>query len=226
MKFSTRIAGSLVALAAAVSITACDLTDSIVGKITGDSVSNAAVDELEVRSQDNAAPYDRTGQFGRAWTDQNSADMGGNGCDTRNDILARDLDDVKYDDMVKRCTAVSGTLDDPYTGNTVNFVRGQATSSAVQIDHIVALKDAWISGADQLTQQERVNLANDPENLVASDGPANMSKGSQNASTWLVPDNEAYRCDYAQAQVNVKKKYNLSVSPSEQTALSEQLNNC
>ncbi|WP_240167893.1 HNH endonuclease family protein [Streptomyces noursei] len=122
------------------------------------------------------AGYDRVKNFGAAWTDNTSAPGGHNHCDTRDDILKRDLKDVKFEGTSK-CLVASGTVADPYTGKNIAFQRGPK-SSAVQIDHLVALSDAWQTGAQQLLQDH-----NDPLNLVAADGPANMGKGDKDAAS-------------------------------------------
>lgn len=120
---------------------------------------------------------------------------------------------------------ITGKLADPYTGKTIDFKRGKKTSSAVQIDHVVALSDAWQTGAQDIDEQKRRELANDPENLVASDGPANMQKSDSDASEWL-PGNTAYRCTYVARQVHVKAKYKLWVTPDEKRAMENVLNSC
>ncbi|ERK69225.1 hypothetical protein N136_04452, partial [Leifsonia aquatica ATCC 14665] len=161
--------------------------------------------------------YDRVADFGEAWLD-----VDGNGCDTRDDILARDLTGV-----VRRgsCTVVSGTLDDPYTGTRIAFERGVDTSARVQIDHVVPLMDAWRTGAQALSQEAREHLANDPLNLVAVDGPTNQQKGAGDAATWLPPA-KGYRCTYAARQVAVKSAYGLWVVPAERAALERILAAC
>ncbi|GAB3398328.1 hypothetical protein GCM10027568_35270 [Humibacter soli] len=161
--------------------------------------------------------YDRVGDFGPAWKD-----IDGNHCDTRDDVLARDLTTV-----VKKgsCTVESGVLSDPYTGKTIHFVRGVQTSVAVQIDHLVPLSDAWETGAQQLTQQQRETMANDPLELLAVDGPTNESKGDGDAATWL-PPNHAFRCTYAARQVSVKAAYHLWVTAAEHDALARLLSGC
>lgn len=189
------------------------------------SFAKENVNYLPVKEKVDRGTYNRS-EFGSSWTDSHTAELGGNGCDTRNDILKRDLINVRYSDA-KKCVVVTGTLEeDPYTGRTINFRRGVSTSSAIQIDHIVSLKDAWLSGADKLTFEERVNLANDPINLVAADGPENMSKGYKAADMWLVPSNPEFRCSYAAQQVLVKANYGLSVSESEKRALVNTLSTC
>lgn len=166
---------------------------------------------LPIKGRAPKTGYDR-GQFGQAW-----ADVDRNGCDTRNDILKRDLTGVSYTNSVP-CKVQSGTLADPYTGKTISFVRGSATSSAVQIDHVVALSDAWQKGAQQLTAGQRTAFANDPLNLQATDGPTNQQKGDGDAATWL-PPNKGFRCEYVARQVSVKATYGLWVTQAEHDAI-------
>lgn len=172
---------------------------------------------LPVRAQASKAGYSRD-QFGPAW-----ADVDGNGCDTRDDILARDL--TKVARKADRCTVTSGILADPYTATTIRFTRGATTSSAVQIDHVVALGDAWVTGARGLSSDTREALANDPANLLAVDGPTNAAKGDSDASQWL-PPNGAFHCAYVTTQVEVKKKYGLWVTRPERDAIATVLQDC
>lgn len=188
--------------------------------LSGDSQTTLAVlDTLPVKGRAPKTGYSRD-QFGAAWKDVDH-----NGCDTRNDILSRDLTQRVYREGTHDCVVISGTLADPYTGTTIDFVRGQKTSSVVQIDHLVALSDAWQKGAQQLTPELRAELANDPINLLAVDGPTNGQKSDGDAATWL-PPNKAYRCDYVTKQVNVKAKYSLWVTQAEKDAMSTQLASC
>lgn len=120
---------------------------------------------------------------------------------------------------------LSGTLAEPYTAATIEFQRGDKTSSLVQIDHVVALADAWRSGAWQWDAQRRQEFANAPENLLAVDGQANEDKSASSADQWL-PPNTAFRCDYVKRQIAVKNAYGLSVTRAEQDALAEQLSTC
>lgn len=177
----------------------------------------ATLDTLEVKGRAPKTGYDRA-LFGQAW-----ADVDRNGCDTRNDILARDLTDITYKDGT--CRVLTGTLDDPYTGQNINFVRGQDTSTAVQIDHLVALSDAWQKGAQQLSPERREQLANDPANLLAVDGPANMQKSDGDAATWL-PANKSFRCTYVSKQIDVKAAYALWVTQAEKDAMVRILSDC
>lgn len=177
----------------------------------------ALLDTVPVRGRAPKTGYDRVGGFGQAW-----ADVDHNGCDTRNDILARDLTDVT---TRGGCRVLTGTLDDPYTGQTIDFVRGQDTSTAVQIDHVVALMNAWETGAQALSVQRRTQLANDPLNLLAVDGPTNSSKGAGDAATWLPPQRDV-RCSYVARQTSVKAAYGLWMTAAEHDRIGEILRTC
>ncbi len=146
------------------------------------------------------------------------------GCDTRNFILKRDLKSITWRSG-ENCMVATGTLLDPYTGRKIDFVRGVKTSLAVQIDHVVALSDAWQKGAQQISSNSRYALYNDPLNLLAVDGPTNESKGDGDAATWL-PPNKAYRCAYVARQVAVKSKYRLWVTAAEKAAIQQVLVAC
>ena len=159
-------------------------------------------------------------EFGPAW-----ADVDHNGCDTRNDILARDLTDETFKPGTQDCVVLSGTFKDPYTGTEISFVRGNTTSTAVQIDHVVALSDAWQKGAQQLSAEERRQLANDPLNLFAADGPANGAKSDSDAATWL-PPNKGFRCEYVARQTAVKAEYRLWMTQAEHDAIAAVLASC
>ncbi|HJX77564.1 HNH endonuclease family protein [Glutamicibacter sp.] len=159
-------------------------------------------------------------QFSKGWKDPDR-----NGCDARNDILARDLENVVFKQARVNCVVLSGVFHDPYTGETINFQRGQATSSKVQIDHVVALSDAWQKGAQKWNPQTRLEFANDPLNLMASDGSANASKGDKDAATWL-PPNKQFRCAYVSRQTQVKAKYDAWMTTAEHTAISTILKSC
>ena len=180
-------------------------------------VSKNGVDGLLERA--SKAGYSRD-QFGPAWDD-----VDGNKCNTRDDILRRDLTNVRFKVRTHACTVISGTLNDPYTGKTIEFKRGKKTSSAVQIDHVVALSNAWQTGAQDLTAEQRRQLANDPENLLAADGPANQQKSDADAADWL-PSNTAYRCTYVARQVHVKAKYKLWFTADEKKVMERVLNSC
>jgi hypothetical protein len=182
-----------------------------------DGTAAALLETLPVKGRAPKTGYDREGKFGSAWLDVDR-----NGCNTRDDILARDLVDVVREGP---CRVLSGVLADPYTATTIDFERGQDTSSLVQIDHIVPLLDAWQTGAQQASADERTALANDPLNLEAADGSANSSKGAGDAATWL-PPNTAFRCEYVARQIAVKSAYGLWVTPAEHDAMLRVLGGC
>ena len=187
-------------------------------------VALAQLASLAVKGRAPKTGYSRD-QFGPAWTDAVSVAGGRNGCDTRNDILRRDLTELTIKPGSNDCTVLTGVLQDPYTGTTINFVRGSATSSEVQIDHIVALSDAWQKGAQQLDAATRQDFANDPRNLQAAQGRANQQKGDGDAATWL-PSNKPYRCTYVTRQVEVKAAYGLWVTAAEHDAIARELHGC
>jgi hypothetical protein len=174
----------------------------------------ADVAKLAVKGRAPKTGYERS-QFGNGWQVVN-------GCDVRNIILARDLTNEVVD---SECNILSGILTDPYTGEAINFTRGKTTSDDVQIDHVVALSDAWQKGAQQLTYKERVAFANDPLNLLAVDGKANQQKSDADAATWL-PANKSFRCEYVQRQVKVKIKYSLWVTMAERATIVRILSAC
>lgn len=184
----------------------------------------AGLATLRVKGRAPMTGYARS-QFGQAWSDDNDDPFGHNGCDTRNDILRRDLHATVIKVGTYGCVALSGRLDDPYTATAIGFLRGAATSSRVQIDHVVALGDAWQSGAQQWTAHQRQNLANDPMNLLAVDGSANEQKGDSDAASWL-PANKSFRCAYVARQVAVKLKYGLWVTAAEGAAIARVLGTC
>ena len=179
----------------------------------------ALLDTLAVKGRAPRTGYDRE-RFGQAW-----ADTDRNGCDTRNDILRRDLRAIVIRAGTHGCVVVSGTLADPYTGTAIAFVRGAATSSRVQIDHVVALSDAWQKGAQQWSTLTRTRFANDPLNLLAVDGPTNQRKSDGDAATWL-PPRTSYRCAYVARQTAVKARYGLWVTAAERDAVRRVLATC
>ena len=184
-----------------------------VSQATGEAV--AILERLEVKGRAPKTGYTRS-QFGNGWITTAF------GCDMRNEILQRDLVNTIIN---IECKVVSGTLIDPYTGKTIVFERGAGTSQLVQVDHVVALSDAWQKGAQQLDYEARVQLANDPLELLAVDGGANQQKGDGDAATWL-PPNRLFRCQYVARQIAVKKKYSLWVTQAEKDAMIRVLSGC
>jgi hypothetical protein len=176
----------------------------------------AVLATLPVKGKAPMTGYDRVRDFGEAWLDVDR-----NGCDTRDDVLRRDLRAVRG----AACKVLQGTLVDPYTRKVIAFQRGATTSDRVQIDHVVALADAWRTGARRLTAAQRERLANDPINLFAVDGPTNQAKGDADAASWL-PPNKAFRCTYVAHQVAVKAAYHLWVTAAERAAMAAVLHTC
>ena len=172
------------------------------------------LESLEVKGRAPKTGYSRK-QFGDGWAKDSS------GCDTRNRILKRDLRETTEN---KKCQILTGILSDPYTGQEIQFSRAE-NSSAVQIDHVVALSDAWQKGAQNLSFEQRVELANDPLNLLASEGNANQQKGDSDAASWL-PPNKNFRCEYVSRQIRVKKKYSLWATSAEKDAMKNVLAGC
>ena len=173
----------------------------------------AALRALEVRGRAPLTGYSRE-QFGDGWASVN-------GCDQRDRILRRDLIAKRF--ATDGCRVLSGTLRDPYTGRTIFYVRGGA--SEVDIDHVVALADAWQKGARRWSANRRVSFANDPLNLLAVGSSINRSKGDGDAATWL-PPRKAFRCAYVARQVAVKRRYGLWVTRAERRAIARVLHRC
>lgn len=190
---------------------------------TADPVSDAQakLDGLPIKGRAPKTGYSRS-QFGDAWSDDVSVAGGHNGCDTRSDVLREQLTDVVIKPGTADCVVLSGVLNDPYTGTSVEYQRGQGSSNTVQIDHVVALSDAWQTGAQQLDEATRRNFANDPVNLQATLGWVNQEKGDSDAASWL-PPNAAYRCMYVTRIVDVKALYGLWVTQAEHDAIARVL---
>ena len=147
-----------------------------------------------------------------------------NGCDARNDILKRDLTMVAFRASSDNCKVISGKLLDPFSNKEIIFDLSQSSSN-IDIDHVVALSNAWQTGGFQLTTLQRTNFANDPLNLIAVDFRLNRQKGDGDAATWL-PPYKSYRCTYVTRQVLVKERYKLWVTPPEKAAISRLLDSC
>lgn len=221
---------ALAGLALAATLTGCsaaaDHPDNAKAAVQGPAAAGTAQHALAQLAVKGPAPmtgYDREAKFGSAWSDTTTAPGSGNSCDTRNDVLRRDLQNITYKGT-SRCVVANVTLADPYTGKNIHFVRGPQ-SAQVQIDHAVALGASWRVGAAQLTQEQRRALGNDPLNLVAASGPANSAKSDADAATWL-PPNKTFRCSYVARQIAVKAKYRLWVTKPEKAAMARVLNGC
>ncbi len=217
-----QIAALLVIVLSAVAVWATQLSQPTLTPLSpelqqhyfGSSTAMEELGKLAVKGRAPKTGYSRK-QFGDGWGKID-------GCSVREVILARDLRDEKVDED---CKVLSGVLQDPYTGQTIHFQRGEKTSSKVQIDHVVALSDAWQKGAQNLSAADREKLANDPLNLLASEGQANQNKGDSDASAWL-PPNKNFRCQYVARQIAVKKKYHLWVTDAEKQASVHVLEKC
>ena len=178
--------------------------------------SEKAVDVLEtieIKGRSPKTDY-RRAAFGDGWHISGE-------CSTRDLILARDLENT----TIEKCKVLRGTLNDPYTGQIVQFLRGPETSDDIQIDHMVALSDARQKGAQALSFTEREAFANDPLNLLAVDGQTNQDKSGSDAASWL-PPNKEYHCRYIARQIAVKKKYALWMTQAEHDAMKSQLTTC
>ena len=205
--------GSL--LASGISTTADAATFSAAFEATASS----ALSTLAVKGRAPKTGYDRDTLFG-GW-----ADPDGNGCDARNDVLARDLTNKVFGTGRDKCLVLSGTLIDPYSGKKIDFTRGQGTSTLVPIDHVVAVSDAWQKGAFKWDAVTRVQFYNDPLNLKATQQSLNSQKRDGDAATWL-PPLKSYRCAYVAQQIAVKAKYAIWVTKAEKEAMARILSAC
>jgi hypothetical protein len=168
---------------------------------------------LAIKGRAPMTGYARS-NFGPTWPPER-------GCDARNEVLRRDLAATT---LKGSCTVTTGTLTSPYTGATIHFIRGPQ-SAVVQIDHVIALGDAWQTGAQLWSASERETFANDPAELLAVDGASNEQKGDADAASWL-PPNKSFRCTYVSIQVAVKAKYRLWVTKAEHDAMARVLQSC
>lgn len=216
------------ALAAIALLAGCTSPEKPQPVSTGDEAS--IINQLKALPIKGRAPktgYSRE-KFGKGWVDVDN-----DGCDTRNQILQRDLKDT----LTRGCQVIRGTLEDPYTGKTIHFFRDGTDgapdlngdgipgwSEEVQIDHVVALSDAWQKGAQGWSQEKRTLFANDPLNLLAVDGEANQEKSDSDAASWLPA--RSFWCSYSERQIEVKTKYALSVTKAEENALEKALGTC
>lgn len=183
---------------------------------TETTLASTALEKLAVKGRAPKTGYSRA-QFSNDWGQIN-------GCSIRELVLQRDLQNKQLNQ--DGCRVISGVLSpDPYTGKIINFTRGAVSSQDVQIDHVVAVSDAWQKGAQQLTPQQRYNFYNDSLNLLAVDGPTNNNKGDSDAASWL-PPNKDYRCRYVARQIAVKVKYLLWITTAEKNAIKQVLGTC
>lgn len=200
-------------------------TDSLrrAGLVDGTTINAEAVrklvSEIPVTTTTPTTAYDRD-SFGPAW-----ADTDRNGCDQRNDVLARDLTTVTYKPGTHECVVLTGHLEDPYTGKEISFTRGSSTSTAVQIDHMVPLSWAFQHGAATWSEQRREQLATDFSNLTAVDGPTNAAKSDQGPGSWLPPAS-SYDCTYVARFTYVVHRYELTIDTADRDAIGRVLNTC
>ncbi len=174
-----------------------------------------ALNQLEVKGRAAKTGYSRA-QFPH-WSDPDR-----NGCDARNDTLKRDLTNITYKVGTRDCKVVGGQLLDPFSGKSLTF---SSTKSNIDIDHLVALSNAWQTGAAYFDKAKRTQIANDPLNLLAVDAKLNRQKGDGDAATWLPPA-KSFRCEYVAAQIAVKVKYSLWLTAPEKSAMSRVLESC
>ena len=184
--------------------------------------ARAQLAALPVKGWDRQTDFSRY-RFGEPWSDDVNVEFGHNGCNTRDDILRRDLTQLVV--RPGTCYAQSGVLIDPYIGESIAFVRGPDSSEAIQIDHVVSLSDAWYKGARDWDEQRRRDFANDPRNLLAVGAKANFDKAFRDANAWL-PPNPAFRCEFVARQIAVKAAYRLWVSANEKRAMAAVLDHC
>lgn len=185
------------------------------------AAAKARLAGLKVERGRNWETYRRE-NFGRYWSDETDAVGGRNGCDTRDDVLRRDLRELREGDR-NPCVVLSGVLHDPYTGKVLPYTYRRA--SQIQTDHVVALGAAWRGGAYAWTPQRRLEYANDLDVLLAVDKRTNQDKGSRTADKWR-PPRRAYWCEYARRCTGIKDKYGLSVTAPEKLALQDMLATC
>jgi hypothetical protein len=184
--------------------------------------ARAQLAALPVKGWDRQTDFSRY-RFGEPWSDDVNVEFGHNGCNTRDDILRRDLTQLVV--RPGTCYAQSGVLIDRYSGESIAFVRGPDCSEAIQIDHVVSLSDAWYKGARDWDEQRRRDFANDPRNLLAVGAKANFDKAFRDANAWL-PPNPAFRCEFVARQIAVKAAYRLWVSANEKRAMAAVLDHC
>ena len=174
-----------------------------------------ALNKLEVKGRAAKTGYTRS-QFPH-WSDPDR-----NGCDARNDTLKRDLTDITYKEGTGDCKVIAGQLLDPFSSKVIIF---SPTKVVIDIDHVVALSNAWQTGAAYFDKAVRTQIANDPLNLLAVDSKLNRQKGDGDAATWL-PPSKSFRCAYVARQVAVKAKYKLWVTEPEKVAITKILSSC
>ena len=190
-------------------------SDGAVG-MEGQLLATEVLEKLEIKGRAPKTGYSRE-EFYKTWPTIE-------GCSLRQRIIKRELGETAKLDA-DQCTVLAGEFIEPYTGQNLIFYEKTDLSKGVQIDHVVALSDAWQKGAQYKTAEERYALATDPLNLLAVDASANQQKSDGDAATWL-PKNKAFRCQYVARQVSVKYKYGLWVTQAEHDAIAKVLTAC
>ena len=179
--------------------------------------SKLAIEVLELLEIKGRAPktgYSRE-EFYNGWPTVD-------GCSLRQRIIKREFGDTA---VLDGCNVVAGEFEEPYTGEYKKFTTREEIAKGIQIDHVVALSDAWQKGAQYMEKTVRYEMATDPLNLLAVDAAANGKKSDGDAATWL-PSNKKFRCQYVARQVSVKYKYKLWVTEAEKTAIHDILTTC
>lgn len=179
------------------------------------AIAKELLEKLEVKGRAPKTGYKRTA-FYNGWPDID-------GCNLRQKILKRDFGETAKID--EKCNVVAGRFYEPYTGEEMEFKSRAEISKKIQIDHVVALSDAWQKGAQYKTSEERYKIATDPLNLIAVQAAANQQKSDGDAATWL-PKNKDFRCQYVARQISVKHKYLLWVTEAEKEAMKQILESC
>ena len=177
-------------------------------------LATEVLDKLEVKGRASKSGYARE-EFYAGWPIID-------GCSLRQKIIKREFGDTA---VLDGCNVVAGEFDEPYTGEHMKFTEREQISRGIQIDHVVALSDAWQKGAQYMDRGKRYEIATDPLNLLAVDAKANQGKSDGDAATWL-PPNKKFRCQYVARQVSVKYKYSLWVTEAEKNAIVRILEKC
>ena len=214
-KLFKTLSASSIALALVLGFTSTVSETPVASAATGTKATTLLA-KILVKGRAPKTGYDRD-LFSDGWGDIGE-------CDTRNYILRRDLKSITWRSS-PRCTVATGILNDPYTAKKIYFLRGVGTSNAVQVDHVVAVSDAWQKGAQKLSSSSRYAFYNDPLNLLAVDGPTNSQKSDSDAASWL-PPNRKYWCSYVSRQIAVKYKYKLWVTSAEKSSMLRVLKTC
>ncbi len=182
--------------------------------VSSDQLAINVLETLEVKGRAPKTGYERT-EFYSSWPLVN-------GCSLRQVIIKRELGESA---VLDGCDVVSGSFTEPYTGQVMEFQQKSDFSKHIQIDHVVALSDAWQKGAQYMDKETRFAMATDPLNLLAVESAANQQKSDGDAATWL-PPNKSFRCQYVARQISVKKKYQLWVTEAEHDAIAGILQTC